>query len=122
MSVTTVKNDELLFKDGQDTILRIKEDISDNVFSVQVYGDISTAFLADFEDEMLTILTLRKDIRLDLSNVENACGGLLNVLLFIQKEMDRVHQGTMRLVAPSRPVQRLLDENGFYDLLDIAVR
>ena len=122
MSVTTVKNDELLFKDGQDTILRIKEDISDNVFSVQVYGDISTAFLADFEDEMLTILTLRKDIRLDLSNVENACGGLLNVLLFIQKEMDRAHQGTLRLVAPSRPVQRLLDENGFYDLLDIAAR
>ena len=122
MAVVTIKNNELLYEDNQGIILRIKEDICENIFTVKVYGDITTAFLADFEDEMLTILTLRKDIHLDLSNVENACGGLLNVLLFIQKEMDRVHQGTMRLVAPSRPVQRLLDENGFYDLLDIAVR
>ena len=122
MVVATVKDNGLSLKDEHGAVLRIKENICENAFEIRVYGNLAASFISDFEDEMLTVLTLGKDIHLDLSNVDTVCGGILNVLLFMQKEIDRTGKGKMRIVAPSRPVQRLLDENGFYDLIDIALQ
>lgn len=118
--VRRIEQDTLIIEDEQGKlIMSLKESISDDVFSMAVAGDIKNEVAPEFEDELMTALTICSRIELDFSGVDYISGPGLRVLLSVQQMIDGEAGRVMVIKNVSAPAMKIFKETGFADLLYI---
>lgn len=82
-------------------------------------GELTNEVAHEFEDEIMAVLTVCKNIELDMGKVTYIASMALKTLLSIQQLVDDIDDASMLLRRVSPEVMGVLDETGFSDILQI---
>ena len=81
-----------LIENGR-TILTVQETDADGKILVNLTGSLRNDTEQYFQDELIALATVGKDITVDCKGLEYICSSCLNSLLSVQQKMDAMQKG-----------------------------
>ena len=104
--------------DSSNVILTIKVTIDETAVTIAAAGSITHDAAPDFEDELMSILTSKRDIVIDFSALEYISAPALQALLSVQKLVDdKRYKFYIQNLSDS--VKSIFENTGFIDLIEI---
>ena len=103
MGLTRVySQDSWSLLDGGETVVTVKETMEDNVVCVQVVGSLRSDTEHFFQDELIALSTVGKDIVIDCEGLRYIANACQIALLTVQQRIDSMNKGslTLRSVPP----------------------
>ena len=114
-----VKNGKLtILNEKNEELLSICEKIESGTMQMIVSGNLTADVAHEFEDELMTAMTICQSIEIDFEGVTGITSAGLKVLLSTQKMMDEL-EGSMKLKKLKENVLKAFEEVGFDGLFDI---
>ncbi len=114
-----VKNGKLtILNEKNEELLSICEKIESGIMQMIVSGNITADVAHEFEDELMTAMTICQSIEIDFEGVTGITSAGLKVLLSAQKMVDEL-EGSMKLKKLKENVLKAFEEVGFDGLFDI---
>ena len=114
-----VKNGKLtILNEKNEELLSICEKIESGTMQMMVSGNITADVAHEFEDELMTAMTICQSIEIDFEGVTGITSAGLKVLLSAQKMVDEL-EGSMKLKKLKENVLKAFEEVGFDGLFDI---
>ena len=99
--------------------MEIVKNINGEVAELAINGRLDTNTCVELEDALKEELDNLKEITLDLTNLEYISSAGLRVLLAIQKKMNSVEDGSLKVKNVSETVMGVFELTGFTDILTI---
>lgn len=116
----TVEGNCLIIKeDGRQQALSMKETLEGQIMHVDLEGNITMEIAHDFEDELVSIVTVCSFVSLDFAKVTGICSQGLRALLNVQKILDRKAESSFVLKHLSQSLLDVFAELGFDGLFEI---
>ncbi len=116
----TVKDNSLIITDGNGRhLLSIREELEAQTALLELDGAITIDIAHDFEDELISLVTVCDSVILDFARVTGICSQGLRVLLNIQKILDKRVNGSLLLRNLGQEVDAIFKELGFDGLFEI---
>ncbi len=119
MKKRRMNNNVLEVCDENDVVvLAIGETLAaDKSMVIKVTGEIRNEVAHDFEDEVMTVLSVCKKIVLDMKDVTYIASMALKSLLSIQQMIDEIEDSSMVLCHVTPEVMNIFKESGFSEIL-----
>ena len=107
----------VISEENGDVILSIREKaLEDNGMLFELTGELKNEIAYEFEDELDAVLTVRHNIRIDLSGVTFIASAGLHTLLRAQQFVDGTSDGSLIISGISGEVAEIFENNGFTEL------
>lgn len=100
-----------------DVILCIKEVIDNQTMIISLKGEINNEVSHDFEDELMTVVSVFSNIILDCKELNYIASKALSSLLSVQQIIDESNNSKMTLINLSQSVMETLKEAGLDQIL-----
>lgn len=84
-----------------------------------IAGNLRSDVRYDLSDEMMLCIAMKKNIILNLENLEKIANACMSSLLEVQQSIDQMGIGSLTLRSVPKPVYKSLDSIGLTDLLMI---
>ena len=97
--------------------MTIEKKINNDAVTLIVSGRLDTQTAPELEKELDSILSGRKELTFDMTNLEYVSSAGLRVILKAQKAMNA--QGSMKLTGVNDSIMEVFDITGFLDILTI---
>lgn len=104
---------------GEEVILSIAEELADGTMTIRLAGKIQNEVAHEFEDEVMAVLSVCRQIVLDMGRVTYIASMALSTLLSIQQMIDEIEGASMVLKHITPQVMEILKESGFSEILMI---
>ncbi|MDR3271298.1 MAG: STAS domain-containing protein [Peptococcaceae bacterium] len=99
-------------------VLSIKETTGDGAMIFTVGGKMTNEAAPEFEDELMTVLTIGQRVVLDFSGLAYISAPGLNALLAAQRLTEET-SGGFYVLNLTEPVREIFEHTGFIDLIDV---
>lgn len=121
MNLTRItKENAMIFKLGDKEVLRINEEIIDQMCLVTITGELLSSTTNDFFDEMAALVSVGESIRIDFEKVTYMSSSYMQSLLRIQLMMDKRNKGQeLCLFKIPDKIYKDFEETGTSELLMI---
>lgn len=116
-----IEGESIIFTDGQEHILTITEQETENGILMCLSGQLRSDVAHDVYDELVALTTVGANIVVDFKEVTYIAPTLQNTLLIVQQKMDSMGKGTLLLRGMSKEIYREFEKSGEADLLMIEV-
>ncbi len=113
------ENGKLCILEDETPVLCIREEVQDDTMYVYLEGSISLTAAHEFEDEMMAIMTVSRQIVLDFEKITYISAPGFQTLLTLQKIMDENNSGIMKLIHINQELFQSFCDIGFDALFDI---
>ncbi len=97
----------------------IQETAGEKHVEVYLGGQLKTAYVHEFSDELLALVSIGMNIILDFSEVTYMSSYFMKALLTVQQTMDRKDAVELKLVKLPDNIYEEFEKTGFSELLDI---
>lgn len=94
-------------------------DPSGNTVEFKIAGNLRSDVRYDFSDEMMLCIAMKKDIVLNLENLDRISNACMSAMLDVQQSVDQMRRGSLTLKSLPKPIYKSLDSIGLTDLLMI---
>ncbi len=105
-----------LCEDGQ-TIVTVKETVEENVARIQVSGSLRSDAEHFFQDELIALSTVGKDIVVDCKGIQYMANACQQALLNVQYKMDSMNRGSLTLCNVPRSLYADFEKTNLHELL-----
>ncbi len=119
MSTRRMNQDILEIQVENKTVLFIAERAEGELMQMRISGEISNAAAHDFEDELITALTVCRKIVLDLEEVTYIASLGMKALLSVQQIIDENPGSELCIAKMSPQVREIFEDAGFTEILNI---
>lgn len=111
------------FKDDGKTLIASADEKNDNHHCLFVLsGNISSDVAIELNEEMLTLLALKKDISVDLENVDYFSSTFVNDLISLERKVEIERGKSIVIKNMKRTIFDTLARDGFIQSLDVRVK
>lgn len=107
-----------MVEDGK-TILTVKETEKDGRIVVSLAGTLRSDMEHVFKDELIALMTVGKDVLLDLENLQYISSSCQDALLFVQHTADSINRGTLTLQKVPSKIYADFKKTNLHELLMI---
>lgn len=105
--------------DNGQTIVTIKETIEDNTVRVVVSGSLRSDTEHYFQDELIALSTVGKDIVVDCKDLQYMANSCQLALLNVQQRMDSMNRGSLTLCNVPPSIYADFEKTNLHELLMI---
>ena len=105
--------------DSGQTIVTIKETIEENTVRVQVSGSLRSDTEHYFQDELIALSTVGKDIVVDCKEIQYMANACQLALLNVQQRMDSMRRGSLTLCNVPPEIYADFEKTNLHELLMI---
>lgn len=111
--------DAIVFYDGADRILTIRETEEDICIVLEMTGELRSDVAHDILDELIAFATVGADIVVDFKNVTYIAPTTQHIFLRAQQKMDAIGKGTLTLKRLPEMIYHAFEKTGAAELLMI---
>lgn len=105
--------------DGDEVIVTVKESMEGNVVLVQVNGSLRSDTEHPFQDELIALSTVGKDIVVDCRDLRYMANACQIALLTVQQRMDSMKKGSLTLRNLPPEIYADFEKTNLHELLMI---
>lgn len=114
-----IEGDTISIFEGDKKDFWLQETAGEKHVEVYLGGQIKTAYVHEFSDEMLALVSIGMNIILDFSAVTYMSSYFMKALLSVQQTMDKKDTVELKLVKLPDKIYEEFEKTGFSELLDI---
>ena len=115
----TFSEDSWSLCEGGETIVTIRETVEDNVVRVQVTGSLRSDTEHYFQDELIALSTVGKDIVVDCQGIQYMANACQIALLTVQQRMDSMNRASLTLCNVPQNIYADFEKTNLHELLMI---
>ncbi len=119
MLTRKMKDNSMLFYEGEDLILTVEETETDDGILMALKGSLRSEAAHHIQDELDAFTTVGEKVIIDFKEVTSIAPSVLNALLNAQQLIDFLRQGEIVLKNIPESVYQEMDETGITELLMI---
>lgn len=105
--------------EGGEAVVTIIETMEDNVVRVQVVGSLRSDTEHFFQDELIALSTVGKDIVVDCQGIQYMANACQIALLTVQQRMDSMNRGSLTLCNVPPSIYADFEKTNLHELLMI---
>lgn len=115
----SMQGNELILSVNGQQVLSMAEELQEDCLLITAGGAVSSDVVHDFQDELVALATVGKDIRLDLAAVTYLSNAAMQALLQVQQQMDSMERGSLTLIHVPKEILTDFSRIGLDELLMI---
>lgn len=115
----TYAQDSWSLCDGGQIIVTVKETIEENTVRIQVSGSLRSDTEHYFQDELIALSTVGKDILIDCKGIQYMANSCQLALLNVQQKMDSMNRGSLTLYNVPPAIYADFERTNLHELLMI---
>lgn len=105
--------------DNGNTVVTIKETVEENTVRVQIFGSLRSDTEHFFQDELIALSTVGKDIVVDCKEIQYMANACQLALLNVQQKMDSMNRGSLTLCNVPAAIYADFEKTNLHELLMI---
>lgn len=114
-----IEGDTIAIYEGDRKDFWIQETAGEKHVEISLGGQLKSAYVHEFSDELLALVSMGMNLILDFSAVAYMSSYFMKALLSVQRSIDKKDAVELRLVKIPDNIYEEFEKNGFSELFDI---
>lgn len=117
--IKKIEGDVIVIYEGDKKDFWIQETAREKCVEVSLGGRLKSAYVHEFSDELLALVSIGMNLILDLSAVTYISSSFMKALLAVQQTIDKKDAVELKLIQLPDHIYDEFEKTGFSELLDI---